>query len=939
MSDTTAKRLFLVDAYAIIFRGYFALIKNPRVNSKGEDTSAIMGFMNALLDLIKREKPEYIAVCFDKGGSTERSELFAEYKANRQETPDAIRFAIPHIESLLKAMDIPIVVQEGYEADDLIGTLSKQAEKQGFKVFMVTPDKDFGQLVSEHIFMYRPSRMGNDIEIWGIPEVQERFGVERPEQVIDYLGMMGDASDNIPGLPGVGDKTAKKFIQTYGSLEKLLENLHELSGKLKERIEENASIGILSKQLATIKTDCDVEFNPDTFIRSAPDLLEIDRLFDTLEFRRLKEQFHKVFDANSESVEAQAPVTQTKAQPLESYNTFAGSGQFSLFDNEAAVETPIENIHLYQLVDSPRTSALFFEALTMQTVVSISVFNSTEDPMNGTLFGIAFSWQPFKSFYLPLSPNGGEDAELWQKLRHFFSSEITLIGHQLKETLTVLRRHGLTVNASLFDTTLAHYLINPDRSHDLNVLTKSYLGLDAPRLETVLQIKSSKGVSLALEDPALFKEYACSLSDYALRLYHPLKQELQKWELFELYQNLEIPLVRVLARMEFNGIRLNATYLDTLKKQFREQLGKLEHSVYTQAKETFNLASPKQLGIVLFEKLKLVDKPKKTKTGQYATSEEILTELAKSHQIASDILTYRGLAKLLNTYVEALPQQINSETQRIHTQFMQTVAATGRLSSVHPNLQNIPIRTDNGRLIRKAFIAKDDSHVLLAADYSQIELRIIAALSEEDTMIEAFKNGEDIHASTASKVFGVPLSEVSREQRSQAKTVNFGIIYGVSAFGLSNQTDLSRSASKELIDTYYATYPKLRAYVQDQITFAQENGYVETIFKRRRYLQDIHAANMVIRSAAERNAVNAPIQGSAADIIKRAMIAIDKRIQSENLNSLMLLQVHDELVFDCPKDEITQLTELITFEMQNAAQLTVPLEVEVGYGANWFEAH
>lgn len=939
MSKNTAKRLFLVDAYALIFRGYFALIKNPRVNSKGEDTSAIMGFMNALLDLIKREQPEYIAVCFDKGGSTERAELFSEYKANRQETPDAIRFAIPHIESLLKAMDIPIVVQEGYEADDLIGTLSKQAEKQGFEVFMVTPDKDFGQLVSEHIFMYRPSRMGNDIEIWGIPQVQERFGVERPEQVIDYLGMMGDASDNIPGLPGVGDKTAKKFIQTYGSLEKLLENLHELSGKLKERIEEHASLGILSKQLATIKTDCDVEFNPDTFIRSAPNLNEIDRLFDTLEFRRLKEQFHKVFAQEASPETIQTPAQDSKAKPLDALNTFAGSGQFSLFDTEPSAQKPSETIHLYQLIDSPRTEELFFEALYQQTEVSLSVFNTAADPMSGSLFGIAFSWQAFKGFYLPLPLDANRETQLWQKLQQFFNSKITLIGHQLKETLNILRRHGLTVNASLFDTTLAHYLINPDRSHDLSVLSKSYLGLDAPRLETVLDVKSSKGVSLELEDPALFKEYACSLSDFALRLYHPLKQELQKWELLELYQELEIPLVRVLAQMEFNGIKLNDTYLNTLKKKFSEQLEQLEQSVYAQAGETFNLGSPKQLGIVLFEKLKLVDKPKKTKTGQYATSEEILTELAKKHQIASDLLTYRGLAKLLNTYVEALPEQINAETRRVHTQFMQTVAATGRLSSVHPNLQNIPIRTENGRLIRKAFVAKDEAHVLLAADYSQIELRVIAALSEEDTMIEAFKNGEDIHASTASKVFGIALSEVSREQRSQAKTVNFGIIYGVSAFGLSNQTDLSRSDAKELIETYYATYPKLRAYVQNQVSFARENGYVETLFKRRRYLNDINAANAVVRSAAERNAVNAPIQGSAADIIKRAMLAIDQRIKAEGLKSVMLLQVHDELVFDCPKIEIDQLTALVKHEMQNAAQLTVPLEVEVGFGANWFEAH
>ncbi|MFM1808466.1 MAG: hypothetical protein RLZZ242_1191 [Bacteroidota bacterium] len=939
MSTTTAKRLFLVDAYALIFRGYFALIKNPRINSKGEDTSAIMGFMNALLDLIKREKPEYIAVCFDKGGSTERAELFAEYKANRQETPDPIRFAVPHIESLLKAMDIPIVVQEGYEADDLIGTLSKQAEKQGFEVFMVTPDKDFGQLVSEHIFMYRPSRMGNDIEIWGIPEVQERFGVERPEQVIDYLGMMGDASDNIPGLPGVGDKTAKKFIQTYGSLENLLENLHELSGKLKERIEENAELGRLSKQLATIKTDCDVQFNQETFIRSTPNLEEIDRLFDALEFRRLKEQFHKAFaSVDGEKIEELAEGL-TSSQVSESPSTFAGSGQFSLFDTATAAPELSAPAHLYQLIDSPRTEQLFFDALAKQSVVSLSVFYDSEDPMSGSLFGLAFSWQPQKGFYLPFSAQITPESQVSKQLQHFFHSETLLVGHHLKETLTVLRRHGFELTTPLFDTTLAHYLINPDRSHDLAVLSKSYLGEEAPKIEHILAIKSTKGVNLSLEEASNFKEYACGLSDFTLRLYYPLRHELEQWGLLALYETLELPLLSVLSRMEYAGINLDTKYLNSLKEQFSGQLSELESSIYRQANETFNLASPKQLGVVLFEKLKLIDKPKKTKTGQYATSEDILSELAKEHQIASDILSYRGLAKLLNTYVEALPEQVNAHTHRIHTQFMQTVAATGRLSSVNPNLQNIPIRTENGRLIRKAFVSKDDAHVLLAADYSQIELRIIAALSNEDTMIEAFKNNEDIHASTASKVFDIALSEVSREQRSQAKTVNFGIIYGVSAFGLSNQTTLSRSAAKELIETYYTTYPKLKAYVQEQVSFARENGYVETLFKRRRYLSDINAANAVLRSAAERNAVNAPIQGSAADIIKRAMIAIDARIRREGLESRMLLQVHDELVFDCPKPEITTLTELVKYEMKNAAQLAVPLEVEVGIGSNWFEAH
>lgn len=937
MSKTEVKRLFLVDAYALIFRGYYALIKNPRVNSKGEDTSAIMGFMNALLDLIKREQPEYIGVCFDKGGSTERTEIFADYKANRQETPDPIRFAVPHIEALLRAMDIPIVVQEGYEADDLIGTLSKQAEDQGFQVYMVTPDKDFGQLVSENVFMYRPSRMGNDIEIWGIPEVQERFGVERPEQVIDYLGMMGDASDNIPGLPGVGDKTAKKFIQAYGSLEGLLENLDELSGKLKERIAENTEIGLLSKQLATIKIDCDVSFDPKSFIRSEPHLEELDRIFDALEFRRLKDQFHKLF-APKEGSSTETSTSNSTAQNSVASDT-AGSGQFSLFDVQDASEPTSNKGHLYQRVDSPRTQELFLKGLQNQKVVSIALLSTSEHAMEGKLVGLAFSWNTHKGFYIPVESENPHQKQFWIQLQEILNGDITLIGHQLKEVLKILRRHEVNFSAELFDNTLAHYLINPDMRHDFGTLVKSYLGLDLKAPEVMLGVKNIKTADLESIEPENATEYLCSLSDFNLRLYPLLHAELEKWGLHELYITLEIPLLRVLARMEFNGIALDEKYLESLKETFSKQLNALEESVYTKAEETFNLASPKQLGIVLFEKLKLVEKPKKTKTGQYATSEEILSELAKKHQIAADILEYRGLAKLLNTYVEALPLQVNKESKRIHTQFMQTVAATGRLSSVQPNLQNIPIRTNNGRLIRKAFVSTDASWTLVAADYSQIELRIIAALSKEDTMIEAFENGEDIHRSTASRVFGVPLSEVTREQRSQAKTVNFGIIYGVSAFGLSNQTTLSRSEAKELIETYYATYPKLRAYINDQVAFAREHGYVETLFKRRRYLKDIHAANGMIRSAAERNAVNAPIQGSAADIIKKAMIAVDRRMHIDGLRAKMLLQVHDELVFECPDDEIDLLKSLVVREMENAAQLGVPLEVDVGIGANWFEAH
>ena len=602
-------------------------------------------------------------------------------------------------------------------------------------------------------------------------------------------------------------------------------------------------------------------------------------------------------------------------------------------------EPTVDQGHLYQRVDSPRTQELFLQGLQQQKIVSIAVLNTSEHAIEGKLLGIAFSWSPHNGFYIPFETEGPNQKQFWIQLQEILDGGITLIGHQLKEALKMLRRNDINLSAALFDNTLAHYLINPDMRHDFFTLVKSYLGLDLKNTEEILGVKNKKTAELESVESEKATEYLCSLSDLNLRLYPLLHSELEKWGLLELYTTLEIPLLSVLARMEFNGIALDEEYLESLKEIFSKQLNALEESVYAQAEETFNLASPKQLGIVLFEKLKLVEKPKKTKTGQYSTSEEILSELAKNHQIAADILEYRGLAKLLNTYVEALPQQVNAQSKRIHTHFMQTVAATGLLSSVQPNLQNIPIRTENGRLIRKAFVSRDSSWTILAADYSQIELRIIAALSKEDTMIEAFQKGEDIHRSTASRVFGVPLSEVTREQRSQAKTVNFGIIYGVSAFGLSNQTTLSRSEAKELIETYYATYPKLRTYISDQVAFAREHGYVETLFKRRRYLQDIHAANGMIRSAAERNAINAPIQGSAADIIKKAMIAVDHRLHKDGLAAKMLLQVHDELVFECPKEEIDLLKNLVVQEMQNAAELGVPLEVDVGIGANWFEAH
>ena len=941
------KRLFLLDAYALIFRGYYALIKNPRINSKGMDTSAIMGFMNSLFDVIKREKPDHLAVCFDKGGSAERTELFPEYKANRSETPDAIRIAIPYIHDILKAMHIPSVVLEGWEADDIIGTLAKQAEKEDYKVFMVTPDKDFGQLVSENIFMYRPARMGNGIEIWGIPEIQKRFGVERPEQVIDYLGMMGDASDNIPGLPGVGDKTAKKFIAQFGSMEGLLENTDQLKGAMKVKVEANKELGLLSKKLATICIDCDVTFNATDYELSVPDSQKVQELFEELEFRRLKDQFIKIFSGEEDNSQTQVTSTPTaKAQAKE-----AGGGQFSLFGADPSQaagtitdynsrKTIAEVPHVYQSIAPGMAMKLFMQNLMKQPSVCFDTETTGLNPLTAELVGIAFSWEATKGFYLPFPEDRSEAQALIEELRPFFESEgIEKIGQNLKYDIKVLAKYDIQVKGKLFDTMLAHYLINPDMRHNMDVLAETYLNY-TPVSITELIGKKGKN-QLSMRDVPLEKqtEYAVEDADITFQLAQEFRPELASAKTEDLFNDIEIPLLHVLADMELEGINLDEQFLNSLSEDLNNDIASLEKKIYEAAGEEFNIGSPKQLGEILFNKMKLVDKPKKTKTGQYSTAEDVLSYLAKDHEIIRAVLEYRGLSKLKSTYVDALPLQVETHTGRVHTDYMQTVAATGRLSSNNPNLQNIPIRTERGRQVRKAFVPRDGNYTLLAADYSQIELRIIAALSEETTMIEAFKNGEDIHASTASKVFNVPLAEVTREQRSNAKTVNFGIIYGVSAFGLSNQTDLSRSEAKELIETYYKTYPKLRNYMGEQVDFARDNGYVQTVLGRRRYLKDINGSNAIVRGAAERNAVNAPIQGSAADIIKLAMINIHKKLAQDDYKSKMLLQVHDELVFDVYNPEMDKLKDMVKSEMEHAYTLSVPLDVELGTGANWLEAH
>ena len=946
------KRLFLLDAFALIFRGYYAFIKNPRINSKGMDTSAILGFTNSLLDVIKREKPDLLAVCFDRGGSIARTEVFPEYKANRQETPEAIKIAVPIIENILNAMKIPAVILAGYEADDIIGTLAKKAEIKGYQTFMVTPDKDFAQLVTENIFMYRP-RFGGGYETWGIPEVQEKFGVDRPEQVIDFLGMMGDSVDNIPGLPGVGEKTAKKFLAQYGSMEKLFENTADLKGKMKEKVEASKELGILSKELATIMLDVPVDFQEDQFEMSMPDIEATKEIFNELEFRRLTENFIKTFSVatnsgdvvNSEKqtiTTAKASVSKPKENQNGQFDLFAtpGSGNISEQESLLGYKTIETSDHFYQHVNTPLSRKLLLKKLQNQTSVCFDTETTGLKALEVELIGISFSWETGKGYYVSFPEDQTETKTILEEFRCFFeNTSIEKIGHNLKYDIKVLSNYEMPVKGPLFDTMIAHYLINPDMRHGMDILAETYLNYQPVSITKLIGKKGKNQLSMRDVPIKDQTEYAVEDADITLQLKKHFIEELKKGNVIKLFNEIELPLVSVLTAMEIEGINLNTEFLKALSTHLTDDINSLEKTIFEEAGEEFNIASPKQLGVVLFENMKLVDKPKKTKTGQYSTAEDVLSNLSKDHTIIANVLEYRQFKKLQSTYVDALPNEINSNTGRVHTAYAQAVAATGRLSSTNPNLQNIPIRTERGKQVRKAFIPRDENHVLLAADYSQIELRIIAALSEEETMIEAFKNGEDIHASTAAKVFNVPINEVTREQRSNAKTVNFGIIYGVSAFGLSNQTDLTRKESKELIDLYYQTYPKLRNYMSAQVDFARENGYVETVLQRRRYLKDINSRNAIVRGAAERNAVNAPIQGSAADIIKIAMINIFKRFEKEGFKSKMLLQVHDELVFDAHKDELEIIKPIIKYEMEHAFEMIVPLDVEIGIGENWLEAH
>ncbi len=940
------KRLFLVDAYALIFRGYYAFIKNPRINSKGLDTSAIMGFMNSLLDVIKRERPGYLAVCFDKGGSKDRAKIFKEYKSNRDETPEAIKIAVPYIQKILEYMHIPIVEKEGFEADDIIGTLSKQAEKEGYRTYMVTPDKDFAQLVSKNIFMYKP-RFKGGYDVWGIEEVNENFGTKDPLQVIDYLAMVGDTVDNIPGLSGVGVKTAKKFLAQFETIEQLLDNTHKLKGKLKEKIEANVELGLLSKKLATIMLDVPVEFDAKNYELIKPDIEKVTQIFNELEFRNLLTNFLKSFSSENSSKEDNLTKNDSPKPKEESKNT---SVQFELFDlpgggNASQKEITLgfktikSTSHFYQLISTPVARKLLINKLLQQESVCFDTQTVGLKSLESKLIGIAFSYDINKGYYVSFPENQEETKSILEEFRPFFEAEsIEKIGHNLKHDLKVLSNYNIKVQGKIFDTMVAHYLINPDMRHNMDILSETYLNY---KPLSINELVGKKGINqLAMSEiPVLDKvEYAVECVDITLQLKQHFIKELKSNNAIKLFDEIEMPLVYVLTAMEVEGINIDTTFLKNLSHTLNEEIKNLKNSIFSQANEEFNLNSPKQLGVILFDKLKL-DKPKKTKTGQYSTAENVLTHLAKDHKIVEEIQEYRQYEKLLNTYIDSLPKNVNSKTKRIHTEYSQAVAATGRLSSNNPNLQNIPIKTSIGKEIRKAFIPKDENHVLLAADYSQIELRIIASLSCEEEMINDFKKGKDIHASTAAKVFKVPLDKVTRIQRNNAKIINFGVIYGVSAFGLSNQSDLNRSQSQEFINTYYQAYPSLKKYMAKQVDFARENGYVETVLKRRRYLKNINSRNSIVRGAAERNAINAPIQGSAADIIKLAMIDIFNAFNKEKIQSKMILQVHDELVFEAKREELEIIKPIIKDKMENAFKMLVPLDVEIGIGDNWLESH
>lgn len=925
------EKLFLLDAYALIYRAYYGFIKNPRINSKGENTSAVLGFVNTLEEILRTESPTHIGVAFDPKGGTFRHEIYPEYKAQREETPEAIRFAVPIIKQILEAYNIPVLEVAGFEADDVIGTLATKAGEQGILTYMMTPDKDYGQLVRENVFMYRPKH-DKGFEVMGPKEVCEKFGISKTAQVIDILGLMGDSADNIPGCPGVGPKTATKLIDEFGTIEDLVESTDKLKGALKTKVETNKEQILFSKFLATIKLDVPVELNMKELERKKPNEEELRKIFNELEFRNLTE---RIFGKSEKTEKIQK---NPKTGPIQGdlFGEFATNGTEEIFSRNL---TKLSDIQFdYQLVDSVEKRKSLCDFLLTKQILSLDTETTSTDSISAKLVGLSFSVEENKAFYVPVPQDQEEARAIVNEFKEVYENVNSLkVGQNIKYDMNVLANYGIELGGKLFDTMLAHYLLHPENHHNMDYLAEVYLNYETIHIDELIG-SGRKQKNMADLSPADICNYAAEDADVTLKLKNILEKELQEKELTELFETIEMPLVRVLSKMERNGARINTESLAETSRFFTTRMDTIESEIHQLAGCDFNIASPRQVGEILFDKLKITDKAKKTKTGQYVTSEEVLQSLKTKHPIVEKILEHRGLKKLIGTYVDALPKLINSETGRIHTSYNQAVTATGRLSSSNPNLQNIPIRDEDGKEIRKAFIP-DDNCQFFSADYSQIELRIMAHLSGDENMIEAFCSGDDIHAATAAKVYKKPIEEVTKSERSKAKTANFGIIYGISAFGLAERMDVSRSEAKQLIDGYFATYPKVKEYMDRCIALAREKGYTETIFGRRCYLPDINSHNSVVRGYAERNAINSPIQGSAADIIKIAMIRIYERMEKEQMKSKMILQVHDELNFSVYADEHDKLEQIVVEEMQGALKMKVPLIAESGWGTNWLEAH
>ncbi|MFN0033313.1 MAG: DNA polymerase I [Flavobacteriales bacterium] len=929
LTKETDKKLFLLDAYALIFRAYYAFIKNPRINSKGLNTSAMFGFTNVLLEILKNEKPSHLAVVFDPHDGNFREDDFVDYKANRDETPEDIKLAFPYLMRIIEAMNIAVYQISKYEADDVIGTLAKKAEQEGFTTYMMTSDKDYGQLVSDKIFVYKPARGGGDAEVLGVKEVCERYGIERVEQLIDILGMMGDAVDNIPGIPGIGEKTATKLVQEFGSVEGLLANTDKLKGKQKENVENNKDLALLSKKLATIVLDAPCPWEEENLRVQEVNKEKVREVFEELEFRTL---LKRVIG------EGPAPFEAKQGE------LFATEETESAAEKEAAPKTNLKTIadveHVYHLVQTDDEVNALVKTLNDASAFCFDTETSDIEPINADLVGMSFAVKPFEAWYIAVPKNSDDAKSLLEKFKSVFSdSKKELIGQNYKYDYKMLMKYGVEVKNKIFDTMVAHYLMNPDGKHGMDFLSEAYLSYTPVSIETLLGKKGKNQGSMADLEPAAIKDYAAEDADITLQLKEKFEPELNTGEIRKLFDEVEVPLIKVLADMEWEGVRVDENFLKDYSNLLAIDIEKYESEIHESAGEKFNVDSPKQLGPILFEKLKVTTEMKRTKTGQYSTDEATLSKYEHAHPIIGQVLNYRELRKLKSTYVDALPLMVNKITRRVHTNYMQTVAATGRLASNNPNLQNIPIRTPRGKEIRKAFIPRDENHTILSADYSQVELRIIASLSNDENMIEAFLAGEDIHKATAAKVFGVPIADVSKEMRSKAKAVNFGIIYGQGAFGLAQGLGIARSEAKEIIDSYFRQFNKLKSFQQLTIENARKTGYIETLLGRRRYLADINSANAVVRGYAERNAINAPIQGSAADIIKVAMINIHREFLKNNFKSKMIMQVHDELVFDVHKSEIEMVKPIIKHGMMGAVKMAVPLEVDMNTGGNWLEAH